>query len=127
MIENKHCRNTVSDSVAGVESEVHIFALGGAPAKLRREASRIVRQAVLRRRGLWRCRGCKDSCDEKHLASSDKRCFDAGGSGAAGAARTVTSAVGLSSWPMGRDVTSTTDTLSTPRRAPHLLAKWWRP
>jgi len=64
-------------NVAGIESEVHIFALGGAPVKLRREASRIVRQAVLRRRGLWRCRGCKDSdvCGRSEFLANGSRCY----------------------------------------------------
>lgn len=64
-------------NVAGIESEVHIVALGRAHAKLRQEASRIVRQAVLKRRGLWHCRDCKDSdaCGRSEFLSNGARCY----------------------------------------------------
>lgn len=64
-------------NVVGIESEVHIVAPGRAPAKLRREASRIIRQAVLRRHGLWHCWDCKDSdaCSRSEFLDNGSRCY----------------------------------------------------
>ncbi len=73
----KRTEITHRPNVAGVESEVHIVALGRSPAKLRREASRIVREAVLRRNGLWHCRNCKDSdaCGRSEFLANGARCY----------------------------------------------------
>jgi len=42
----------LAPNVAGIESEVHVVALGHAPPVLRWQAAELVRQMVLRRHGL---------------------------------------------------------------------------